>query len=111
MPRSSRLPRSSGSFESFDVDEAYAYPEHLREQLVGLPAAPGVYLFHGDASFSMPLYIGKSINIRSRVMAHLRTPAEAAMLRQSVRISFFRAWPLCGVFPTRTLAKPGSLMR
>ena len=90
MPRSSRLSRSSGSFESFDVAEAYAYPEHLREQLVGLPAAPGVYLFHGDASFSMPLYIGKSVNIRSRVMAHLRTPAEAAMLRQSVRISFIR---------------------
>ncbi|MBF5006820.1 excinuclease Cho [Diaphorobacter caeni] len=87
MPRRHRLPRSI----DFPGDPLiYSYPEHLREQLTGLPAAPGVYLFHGDASFSMPLYIGKSVNIRSRVMAHLRTPAEAAMLRQAVRISFIR---------------------
>ncbi|MCB5392478.1 hypothetical protein LIP47_17190, partial [Eggerthella lenta] len=36
----------------------------------------------------MPLYIGKSINIRSRVLSHLRTQDEAAMLRQSRRISW-----------------------
>ncbi len=36
----------------------------------------------------MPLYIGKSVNIRSRVMSHLRTPDEASMLRQSRRITW-----------------------
>ncbi len=46
-----------------------------------------VYLFHGESD-TMPLYIGKSINIRSRVLSHLRTPDEAAMLRQSRRISW-----------------------
>lgn len=46
-----------------------------------------VYLFHGESD-TMPLYIGKSVNIRSRVLSHLRTPDEAAMLRQSRRISW-----------------------
>jgi len=48
---------------------------------------PGVYLFHSESD-TMPLYIGKSVNIRSRVMAHLRTANEAAMLRQAKRISW-----------------------
>ncbi|EMV39824.1 excinuclease cho domain protein, partial [Escherichia coli P0304777.12] len=30
-----------------------------------------MYLFHGESD-TMPLYIGKSINIRSRVLSHLR---------------------------------------
>ncbi len=33
-----------------------------------LPEAPGVYLFYGDNA--LPLYIGKSINLRQRVGAH-----------------------------------------
>ncbi len=33
-----------------------------------LPESPGVYLFYGESV--TPLYIGKSINIRSRVMSH-----------------------------------------
>ncbi|WP_167519524.1 excinuclease Cho [Intestinirhabdus alba] len=65
----------------------YEYPEHLRPCLVGLPSAPGVYLFHGDSD-TLPLYIGKSINIRSRVLSHLRTVDEAAMLRQARRITW-----------------------
>jgi len=35
----------------------------------------------------MPLYIGKSINIRSRVLSHLRTPDEARLLRQTRSIT------------------------
>lgn len=67
--------------------DIYQYPEHLRTSLELLPKSPGVYLFHG-LSDSMPLYIGKSINIRSRVMAHFRTQDEARLLRQTQRISF-----------------------
>ncbi|HNQ09206.1 MAG TPA: endonuclease, partial [Giesbergeria sp.] len=37
-----------------------------------------------------PLYIGKSINLRNRLLAHLRTPDEARMLRQTRRISHIR---------------------
>ncbi|MEO5573633.1 MAG: exonuclease domain-containing protein [Gammaproteobacteria bacterium] len=33
-----------------------------------LPEEPGVYLFYGENN--LPLYIGKSIDLRSRVMAH-----------------------------------------
>ena len=36
----------------------------------------------------MPLYIGKSVDIRSRLLAHLRTPEEARMLRQAQRIEY-----------------------
>ena len=49
-----------------------------------LPHAPGVYVFWGDSS--LPLYIGKSVDIRSRVMSHFRQPDEARMLAQTRRI-------------------------
>ncbi|OAG67655.1 endonuclease [Xanthomonas floridensis] len=45
-----------------------------------------MYLFHGQDS-TLPLYIGKSINLRARVMDHFRTPREAALLRQTRHIS------------------------
>ncbi len=38
----------------------------------------------------MPLYIGKSVNLRSRVLSHLRNPEEANLLRQTRRISHIR---------------------
>jgi excinuclease Cho len=47
-----------------------------------------VYIFLGEND--VPLYIGKSVNLRSRVLAHLRTPEEARMLKHSRRIEFFR---------------------
>ena len=49
-----------------------------------LPHAPGVYVFWGDSS--LPLYIGKSVDIRSRVLSHFRQPDEARMLAQTRRI-------------------------
>lgn len=36
--------------------------------LESLPTSPGVYIFYGDSQ--LPLYIGKSINIRNRVLSH-----------------------------------------
>ena len=73
----------------FEAAAIYEYPEHLRPWLEALPKLPGVYQFHGDSD-TMPLYIGKSVNLRSRVLSHLRTPEEAAMLRQSRRITWQR---------------------
>lgn len=67
----------------------YEYPEHLRGEVEELPRAPGVYVFHGDGE-GLPLYIGKSVDIRTRVLDHLRTPAEARLLRQTRRISHHR---------------------
>ncbi len=73
----------------FDETRVYSYPEHLRSSLDTLPQAPGVYVFHGQSG-DLPLYIGKSVALRSRVLAHLRNPDEARMLRQTTAISFIR---------------------
>jgi DNA polymerase-3 subunit epsilon len=44
-------------------------PPHVgAETLDRIPEAPGVYLFYGEND--LPLYIGKSVNLRSRVRAH-----------------------------------------
>jgi len=44
-------------------------PSHIDPMLVHeLPEGPGVYLFYGEND--LPLYIGKSINIRQRVLSH-----------------------------------------
>lgn len=72
---------------AFEAAAIYQYPEHLRPWLEDLPTLPGVYIFHGESE-TLPLYIGKSVNIRSRVLSHLRTPDEARMLRQALRISW-----------------------
>lgn len=56
--------------------------------LEALPAEAGIYRFL-DAAGS-PLYIGKSVNIRSRVQAHLRTPQEHALLRKTQHVDFVR---------------------
>lgn len=67
----------------------HTYPEHLRGFAEDMPAAPGVYIFHGDDE-QLPLYIGKSVNLRARVLSHLRNRREARMLRQSRRITYER---------------------
>lgn len=66
-----------------------AHLQHLRAAIADIPAAPGVYIFHGEEG-DLPLYIGKSIHLRSRLLAHLRNPDEARMLRQTRRISHIR---------------------
>lgn len=67
----------------------YRYPDHIdRASLDALPREPGVYLFIGHDG--APVYIGKSVCLRSRVLSHLRTPEEAAMLRDTARVEFFR---------------------
>lgn len=68
-------------------DVLYQYPTSLREQVATSPQVPGVYTFHG-ANNHYPLYIGKSINIRSRLLSHLRTPKEARLLKQTSHISY-----------------------
>ncbi|MEA7543920.1 hypothetical protein ONO12_28450, partial [Salmonella enterica subsp. enterica serovar Montevideo] len=48
-------------------------PEHLRPFLSEAPALPGVYIFHSESD-TLPLYIGKSVNIRSRVLRYAHGP-------------------------------------
>jgi excinuclease Cho len=61
----------------------------LRAAARDIPNSPGVYVFHG-AEDGLPLYIGKSVTLRSRVLAHLRNPAERRLLRRTERITWER---------------------
>ncbi len=66
-----------------------ALPPQLRpEDLNQLPSAPGVYIFHDQGG--MPLYVGKSVNIRERVLSHFssdhRSGKEMAICQRVNRI-------------------------
>ena len=54
------------------------------DNLAALPRGAGVYIFQGAGQ--LPLYIGKSVDIRARVLSHLRAPDEASMMAQTQRI-------------------------
>ena len=75
--------------EDFEESRVYEYPQHLRAAIEDAPTGAGVYVFHGQEG-DLPLYIGKSVNIRARLLSHLRTADEARMLRQTQRISYTR---------------------
>jgi excinuclease ABC subunit C len=60
--------------------------EGIREQLRGLPAKPGVYLFHGDRD--EVLYVGKAKSLRSRVRSYFQKTGDgrpgSAQLRERI---------------------------
>ena len=62
-------------------------PTHIDLTMIdGLPETTGVYLFYGEND--LPLYVGKSVNIRQRVMSHFTadvTSAKEMSLSQQVR--------------------------
>ena len=64
-----------------------ALPPYLDAEVVDdLPEAPGVYFFYGEND--IPLYVGKSTNIRKRVMQHFSSDHSAGkemQLSQQVR--------------------------
>ena len=66
-----------------------------RATLDEIPESPGVYLFYGEND--TPLYVGKSVAMRSRVLQHfaadLRSPREAQIARDIRRIEW---QPTCG---------------
>ena len=66
-------------------------PPGLTEQdIAAIPEAPGVYLFYADspaagkAARDMPLYVGKSVDMRARVLSHFSGDLRAA---KEMRIS------------------------
>ncbi|WP_460885480.1 endonuclease [Pseudoduganella ginsengisoli] len=68
---------------------SFSYPSHIdQSSLDALPQQPGIYIFRDGAGTA--IYVGKSVNIRSRVLSHLRTPEEMQMLARSARIDFER---------------------
>lgn len=73
-----------------------ALPAHIDRALVdAIPDSPGVYLFYGEGA--APLYIGKSVTLRTRVLQHfsddLRSPREQQLAREVRRIEWQRS---CG---------------
>lgn len=68
---------------------SFSYPSHIdRASLDALPPQPGVYIFR-DAQ-GVAIYVGKSVNIRTRVLSHLRAPDEMQMLARTSHIDFER---------------------
>ncbi len=70
-----------------------ALPAHIDRAVVdAIPESPGVYLFYGENG--TPLYIGKSVAMRSRVLQHfsadVRSPREAQIAREIRRIEWRR---------------------
>ena len=65
-------------------------PQLPADTLDTLPEAPGVYLFYGENA--LPLYIGKSVNIRDRVAAHFsgdwRSETDLRLSQEIRRIEF-----------------------
>jgi DNA polymerase-3 subunit epsilon len=58
------------------VSKRPSVPPHLDRSIVeNLPEKPGVYIFYG--SEGIPLYIGKSINIKDRVYSHFANVTES----------------------------------
>ena len=63
-------------------------PQLPPDAIDALPEAPGVYLFYGDNP--LPLYVGKSVNLRERVTAHFsgdwRSETDLRLSREIRRI-------------------------
>ena len=73
-----------------------ALPAHIDRAVVdAIPESPGVYLFYGEND--TPLYVGKSVAMRSRVLQHfsgdVHSSREAQIAREIRRIEWRRS---CG---------------
>jgi DNA polymerase III subunit epsilon len=70
-----------------------ALPPHIERSMIdAIPEAPGVYFFYGESP--APLYIGKSVNLRQRVLSHfsadLRSEKEMHLAREVRNIEWQR---------------------
>ncbi len=75
------------------------------DALDGIPDCPGVYLFYGVND--LPLYIGKSINLRDRIRSHFssdyRHANDARLSNEIRRIEFLETAGEFGALLTETL--------
>lgn len=66
-----------------------SYPIHIeRASIDSLPQACGVYVLRG--ANDMPLYVGRSLNLRGRVLAQLNSHDEQMLVRQTRRVEHHR---------------------
>ncbi len=80
-------------------------PLHLDESLMDeLPKKAGVYLFYGENE--LPLYIGKSVNIRQRVLSHFsadyRHNKEMNLSQQTRRVDWIETGGELGALLTES---------
>lgn len=90
--------KSSALFSDSDIDACCkkllkhaTLPSLLNAEMVKkLPSSPGVYYFYDDKG--LLLYVGKSVNIRNRVMSHFssdyRNPKDLKMSTKIAHIDF-----------------------
>lgn len=62
--------------------------DSLKAQALDLPSSAGIYRFHAQNS-EIPVYIGKSINIRKRVLSHLSAANSNARERKLISMSSY----------------------
>jgi DNA polymerase-3 subunit epsilon len=72
-------------------DKREKWTERLEIEIAKLPGCRGVYIFR-DA-MNLPLYVGKSNNIRSRIMSHLREDRMPKKKRLFKHTESFEAHP------------------
>ena len=71
-----------------------ALPPHIDRAVIdAIPESPGVYVFYGEGG--TPLYVGKSVSLRSRVLSHfssgLRSRKATELARDVRRIDWQRS--------------------
>lgn len=67
----------------------FSYPLHIdRASIEALPSACGVYILRGEGD--QALYVGRSVNLRSRVLAHLHHAEDQFLIGRTRRIECLR---------------------
>ena len=69
-------PETVGQAANSLLQGSACIPPLLETPVSDIPDSPGVYLFYGEGA--LPLYIGKSVSLRTRVMAHFQSAAKVA---------------------------------
>lgn len=93
-----RLAISEKGIDLFNVSMATQFktktlpPNMSEESFANIPQTPGVYIFEDENG--LPLYVGKSVNLRQRVMSHFandtRIAKEMKLSQGSHNVSFIQ---------------------
>ena len=82
-----RHPPAEIEFAAHELLRRPALPPNLPPDAIdALPHAPGVYLFYGLNEY--PIYIGKSIDLRSRVASHFNSERELRLSQEIHRLDW-----------------------
>jgi len=74
--------------------EQYLPPNLPSEQISSIPYTPGVYYFHNQKG--KVIYVGKAINLRSRVCSHFSNNQVSLRKQEFLRNIYSVSWKDCG---------------